>query len=536
MRRATGVVWLAVLIIAAPSIGAGSALAVCGDGFFDAGESCDDGNIESGDGCSAACHFEPRDRYKCYKVKRKSAASARPPVGLADRFGVGAAIIGKPVALCTPVDMNRSGIIDRSTTLLCYRIDPTLALVDRQARTVILGNEFGGRILTATRPRSVCVPSVPIAGLIPTVLPCGNGIVDGGEECDDGNTTGGDGCSAGCRREPTQHYACYKAKVRRGSSFAPRELALADAFESTRMTAQRSVRLCVPTNKNGEGVRDVTIPLECFKLRRSAAGGKSARQEVTVRNQFGTERVTVLKPRTLCVPSGEPVSSTAPDVDAFKCYAAKTTKGTPRFVSQTRRLTDVFETKDVKVTAPTRICNPASGDAAGIGDPTAHLTCYGIANVKGQTRTRLRDVVVYNEFGAQTLKVRKPKMLCTPTAIAPVPSGLAVDRFKCYAAEPKKDGTTHRSRKMRLTDLFETKRTVIRSPTMFCTPVDENGQGIRDIEAHLTCYRIGDVEGQPVFTKRDVALTNAFGDARLTVQDSATFCVPSRRVFDAPRG
>jgi cysteine-rich repeat protein len=31
---------------------------------------------------------------------------------------------------------------------------------------------------------------------------CGNGIVDPGEECDDGNTTDGDGCSATCQREP----------------------------------------------------------------------------------------------------------------------------------------------------------------------------------------------------------------------------------------------------------------------------------------------------------------------------------------------
>jgi cysteine-rich repeat protein len=31
---------------------------------------------------------------------------------------------------------------------------------------------------------------------------CGNGILDPGEECDDGNTVDGDGCSAACRIEP----------------------------------------------------------------------------------------------------------------------------------------------------------------------------------------------------------------------------------------------------------------------------------------------------------------------------------------------
>jgi cysteine-rich repeat protein len=33
---------------------------------------------------------------------------------------------------------------------------------------------------------------------------CGNGIVTGGEQCDDGNTTGGDGCSTTCQGEGGQ--------------------------------------------------------------------------------------------------------------------------------------------------------------------------------------------------------------------------------------------------------------------------------------------------------------------------------------------
>src|SRR5260370_23921437 len=32
---------------------------------------------------------------------------------------------------------------------------------------------------------------------------CGNGVVEGTEECDDGNTTSGDGCSATCQLENT---------------------------------------------------------------------------------------------------------------------------------------------------------------------------------------------------------------------------------------------------------------------------------------------------------------------------------------------
>ncbi len=42
----------------------------------------------------------------------------------------------------------------------------------------------------------------------PTTPCCGNGQVEAGEECDDGNTVGGDGCSAQCTKE--LHAQCYQ--------------------------------------------------------------------------------------------------------------------------------------------------------------------------------------------------------------------------------------------------------------------------------------------------------------------------------------
>ncbi len=46
-----------------------------------------------------------------------------------------------------------------------------------------------------------------------TIRPCGNGVLDPGEECDDGNTNNGDGCNAICQIEagwqcPTPGQAC----------------------------------------------------------------------------------------------------------------------------------------------------------------------------------------------------------------------------------------------------------------------------------------------------------------------------------------
>jgi MYXO-CTERM domain-containing protein len=43
---------------------------------------------------------------------------------------------------------------------------------------------------------------------LPPGTVCGNSTVETGEECDDGNTAGGDGCSANCRDENTSEPVC----------------------------------------------------------------------------------------------------------------------------------------------------------------------------------------------------------------------------------------------------------------------------------------------------------------------------------------
>ena len=52
---------------------------------------------------------------------------------------------------------------------------------------------------------SLCTPGVAVCGdgvLHPQCEHCGDGVADGGEECDDGNVTSCDGCSQQCRSEP----------------------------------------------------------------------------------------------------------------------------------------------------------------------------------------------------------------------------------------------------------------------------------------------------------------------------------------------
>src|SRR5262249_25783297 len=77
---------------------------------------------------------------------------------------------------------------------------PSSAVIDGAGGIVLAGTGFPDgvhssfyliRVLpdVSTTPRS----AVPV---------CGNGVIDSGEECDDGNTDAGDGCSPTCQIEP----------------------------------------------------------------------------------------------------------------------------------------------------------------------------------------------------------------------------------------------------------------------------------------------------------------------------------------------
>jgi hypothetical protein len=66
------------------------------------------------------------------------------------------------------------------------------------------------------------------------------------------------------------------------------------------------------------------------------------------------------------------------------------------------------------------------------------------------------------------------------------------------------------------------------APVSFCMPVDKNGEGILDPEAHLTCFGIARTFDAPV-----VAVRNQFHDATLDLGSPEALCVPSLKfVFE----
>ena len=114
------------------------------------------------------------------------AANASLVVNALDALGVtvrsGTTIVhqGLPVALtndCTPG--------------LAIRVPHASGAVGRRVLSVA-ADDTAGRRMHGNRVKLVCTPNPAV---------CGNGIVELGEQCDDGNTTACDGCSATCQRE-----------------------------------------------------------------------------------------------------------------------------------------------------------------------------------------------------------------------------------------------------------------------------------------------------------------------------------------------
>jgi cysteine-rich repeat protein len=133
--------------------------------------------------------------------------------------------------------------------------------------------------------------------------------------------------------------------------------------------------------------------------------------------------------------------------------------------------------------------------------------------------------------------MRQTSLVCAAAALAvpvvilghlsPVQAQIASpDHFQCYQAVDL--GTPRFERwDVTLEDELETKDTTVMWPDFFCNPVDKEGGGINDPNAHLTCYRIKDARGQPRFERRDVEVADQFGELTLTVRKAEALCVPS---------
>ncbi len=203
------------------AIDEGGVCNTCGNGSLDAGETCDDGGTVSGDGCSSACQLEPG-----WEIEQNgTAATANDfaavslnnvvharifPAYDVDQYSVtipfgftatmDADILDGPLsATCTNGQIASFFYLSDGVQNIEFGL-PSTGTCSRVHRT---GLHAGTYTLVYADSFLSSPPKTFDYSLAVnlTLYPCGDGVRDDGEQCDDGNTTNGDGCNDLCTLE-----------------------------------------------------------------------------------------------------------------------------------------------------------------------------------------------------------------------------------------------------------------------------------------------------------------------------------------------
>jgi cysteine-rich repeat protein len=260
----------------------------CGNGIVEPGEVCDDQlcsdatcQIPLGNGCV-------RDPYLCYKVRPASGQPAFTPVQkiLEDEFGTLSFDVNKIEGLCNPAQKNTEPPPLRPDVhAVDYRLSPATGQANFVKRTFTLADLFGPHPVTVVKPAALLEPSAKALGSD------GVGLVD---------TTGVD------------RFECYRTTTPSGTRFAKlRGVLVGDQFGTASYDLTKIVKVCTPTNKNGE---DPTAPghdgrLLCYRVKR-VHGPSFPGQVVSVNNtNFGPAVLLARAASELCVPALEQAAS-----------------------------------------------------------------------------------------------------------------------------------------------------------------------------------------------------------------------------------
>jgi hypothetical protein len=464
------------------------AFAICGDGVVDSGEQCDLGGANGSptsccttlceyrsagltcranadtcdvpETCTGTSEFCPADAFQPTNFQCRPAAglcdqaelcSGSGPTCPPDVFRPSGSVCRAPVGNCDltencdgtgpncPADtFEPSGTVCRPATGDC---DVTETCTGGSGTCPADARQPSGFVC---RPgNGVCDPAETCNG---TAVACpADAFAPDGTACTDNSAcTDNDACFRGvCVGVASvdaclDDFLCYKAKLTSGQTFAViPNVNLVDQFEDVDFDVIRPRNLCLPADKNQEGTVDTTTHLESYSIRAVRGSPRHTPQtNLLVTNQLGFIRVDTIRPDLLLVPAAKSLVSQPPapnptshNVDHYKCYKVRVTRGTPRFPERVIvTATDQFNValKTVKLKKPRHLCTPVDKNGEGIKNPTVHLMCY---LGSGQPKTPKHEgVFVTDQFGARRLNTIREKELCIPSLkTVSSPSGAFLD-------------------------------------------------------------------------------------------------------------
>lgn len=225
----------------------------------------------------------------------------------------------------------------------------------------------------------------------------------------------------------TDTFLCYDVKASKGSAkFSPvPNTQIEDAFEDLTFTVSQSRELCNPA----EGATDSVdlgslIHFNRYQITVPKKTPRSAPEDVTVENQFGTIEVDAIIGDKFLVPANKslaqpPAAPENPGIDHFKCYDVKLHKGST-FTKQQVTLTDQFTggPKTFDVLGPAHLCPVARKNTEDVLDCCDAFVCYDVKAAKGATKfKRVKNVYTADQFGPLTLDAVDEDEACVRSTI-----------------------------------------------------------------------------------------------------------------------
>jgi cysteine-rich repeat protein len=203
---------------------------VCGNGQVELGEMCDDGNQTNGDGCQANCTFTcvaPADCGAAPACKKQTCTGAHLCVAVADTALNGSQSTCAAGNVCSAgscVKLCGNGVTDAGEdcddgangnnldgcTDACKYSCANPATDCSAAGSLVACQKWSCNTASASAHFCQSVTDSSLDGAVSTCPvgnvcsagscsgTCGNGIVNAGEQCDDGNKVNGDGCNTNC--------------------------------------------------------------------------------------------------------------------------------------------------------------------------------------------------------------------------------------------------------------------------------------------------------------------------------------------------
>lgn len=315
---------------------------------------------------------------------------------------------------------------------------------------------------------------------------CGDGIIQGGEQCDDENVLAGDCCSPTCTFEPAAS-ACNEE----GNPCTTDACDGAGTCLHTPMPEGSSCddgNTCTAGETCTAGVCDGGTP-----------GGPGC-------------------------------------LNPFVCYKTKKSRDGAKFGGASAvSLSDGLESGAFDVKSQFELCVPATVNEVGVLDPNIRQIGYKLKTSSGQPKhVKQNGIVVRDYFGVRSYDTKKAELLFSPAhlelgAPATPPTVGAADYYKCYKVKLSQGQPQFPRTVVTADEEFENRYYDVYLPRRLCYPVDRDGQGIVDSNQLLTCYRLRRSLLQPQHDKivNLIQTADGFGDLKIDTNKERDLCMPA---------